>query len=173
LSPLRTNFANLVFPESLPATDRFEFTKNFSVRDLVNGSTFAFLGSPEPEVSYTKFEFDGFVVDGTAIIRAKYPDRPVVKGSSKTPSLMISAYRWGISLDSHNMIDREFNSRLVLYMAHMIAFRNSVCFPYRTFLWSDYGRWQARVLAFDMPSDDDLTGISGAWQDMRNLPRVD
>jgi hypothetical protein len=165
---LNTSLANLVLPQSLPAAGRFEWTKGRMVRDLVNGSTFRFVGSPEPEVDVMKFEYAGTVIEGELIDRTKYPDRPKLKGSPDNPGLMISAYRWSVSFNSHKMVDREFNSRLVLYMTNMIAFRNSVCFSYAVFLWSDYSvRPQPKVLAtFDMPSDDELLKISATWRNI-------
>jgi hypothetical protein len=167
LTSSKTNLANLVFPESLPVPGRFEFTKNFRVRDLVNGSTLAFSGSPDPSMSYLQFEFDGCAIEGSLHVQPKYPEKPTVRGSPDNPILMISAYAWSISFGALNMADREFNSALVLYTTHMIAFRNAVSFPYRIFLWSDYSRRQPKVLAaFDMPSDDNLVAISAAWQDM-------
>jgi hypothetical protein len=163
LLPLKANFNNLVLPESLPAAGRFEFTKNLKVRDLINGSTFFVGGSPDPDTFFTEFEFEGVVIKGTLYSQAKYPDRPMVRGSPDNPSLMISVYAWSRSFASNKMIDREFNSRLAVYMAHMIAFRNSVCFSYRVFLWGGFRETNA---SFDMPSDDDLLNISTAWQNI-------
>jgi hypothetical protein len=63
------------------------------------------------------------------------------------------------------MTDREFNSRLVLYMTHMIAFSNAVSLQARAFLWSDYNLVRQRygIPPFDMPSDQELITISAAW----------
>ena len=170
MTPLKTNIANLVFPESLPVAARFEL-KNLKVTDLINGSIFNVGGSPDLDMLFTRFEFEGIVVKGTLYSRDKHRDRPTMKGSPENPGLMISTGDWSISLNRNQMMDREFNSRLVLYMTHMLAFRNSVCLSYGVFLWSDYSRRQAQVLAgFDMPSYDDLVKISTAWQDMRRLP---
>jgi hypothetical protein len=167
VTSLEAILANLDLPQSLPDVGRFEFTQNLLVRDIVNASTLRVGGSHDQDVSYLEFNSNCVSIKGSLFVQPKYPDRPIVRGSSENPSLMISAYAWSISVGSNNMVDREFNSRLVLYMTHMIAFRNSVCFPYRIFLWSDYSRRQPKVLAaFDMPSDDDLIAISAAWQNM-------
>ena len=156
---------NLVLPNLLPETGRFELRESRRVVDVANGATLQVSSTKEMDTFGVEFQFESLSIRGTLQREPKYPERPIVRESPENPTLRIMVHPWFESFRSQQMADRQFNSRLVLYMTHMIAFGNAISLEARAFLWSDYNlvRKRYEIPPFDMPSDQELITISAAW----------
>jgi hypothetical protein len=152
-----------VLPSELPAAGRLQLSRLNQVEDTVNGAALWFLGTQDPDYVQIKFEFEDLRIEGSLYYESKHPE--VSAKGLENPGMQIATTTWISSLRNSHMADREFNSRLVGYMAHMIAYWASKNLSYEIYLWSDFDAVRARLgsVPFDMPPDSELLLISAAW----------
>jgi hypothetical protein len=141
---------------------RFESGPGNSVLDPGNGARLSvYIASYGPEGRTTVFRFEDFELKGMLSFELKHPelgsDDPI-----KNPGLKILSSPWDSEFRQKEMTDRAFNTRLVRYIIHMIAFDRAKNAPRKIFLWSDFDQFSRRrgETLFEMPSDAELLKIS-------------